>query len=75
MNEKNVLSTYFTYCRLQKNLDDKTLKAYRIDLEQFIGWYPNAIDVSRTDMERYIEHLMESYKISTVKRKIAAIKA
>ena len=28
---------YLTYCRYQKRLDEKTLKAYRIDLTQFLS--------------------------------------
>lgn len=75
MNEHQKLSAYFTYCKLQKNLDSKTLKAYQIDLKQFVESYPKPTTVTRTDMELYIEHLMERYKASTVKRKIAALKA
>lgn len=75
MTESQMLSTYFTYCKLQKNLDSKTLKAYRIDLKQFVTCYPQTTTVTRTDMELYIEHLMKHYKASTVKRKIAALKA
>ena len=61
MTESQMLSMYFTYCKLQKNLDSKTLKAYRIDLKQFVTWYPQPTTVARTDMELYIEHLMEHY--------------
>ena len=75
MTESQTLSAYFTYCKLQKNLDNKTLKAYQIDLKQFVAFYPKPTTVKRTDMELYIEHLMEHYKASTVKRKIAALKA
>lgn len=75
MTEPQTLSAYFTYCKLQKNLDNKTLKAYQIDLKQFVAFYPKPATVTRTDMELYIEHLMEHYKASTVKRKIAALKA
>ena len=75
MTEPQTLSAYFTYCKLQKNLDNKTLKAYQIDLKQFLAFYPKPTTVTRTDMELYIEHLMERYKPSTVKRKIAALKA
>ena len=75
MTEPQTLSAYFTYCKLQKNLDNKTLKAYQIDLKQFVAFYPKSTTVTRTDMELYIEHLMEHYKASTVKRKIASLKA
>ena len=29
------IQNYLTYCKNQKRLDEKTLKAYRLDLEQF----------------------------------------
>lgn len=75
MTENSIFIAYFSYCKLQKNLDDKTLKAYRIDLEQFLLRHPHPVEVTRTEMEQYIEQLMERYKPSTVKRKIAALKA
>lgn len=30
-----LIQEYLTYCEVQKRLDEKTLKAYRIDLRQF----------------------------------------
>lgn len=51
MTEPQTLSAYFTYCKLQKNLDNKTLKAYQIDLKQFVDFYPKPTTVTRTDME------------------------
>ena len=36
MNELQThITNYLNYCRAQKRLDEKTLKAYRIDLRQF----------------------------------------
>lgn len=35
------IKNYLTYCRYQKRLDEKTLKAYQIDLRQFISWLQN----------------------------------
>lgn len=75
MLEKENLKTYFTYCKFQKNLDDKTLKAYRIDLRQFITWAESKQEIGRAEIEDYIERMVGRYKISTVKRKIAAVKA
>lgn len=68
---------YVDYCRLQKRLDEKTLKAYRIDLRQF---YENLTTTEVTQitpnvLENYIEGLHQHYKPKTVKRKIASIKA
>lgn len=31
----SLIQEYLTYCEVQKRLDEKTLKAYRIDLRQF----------------------------------------
>ena len=31
---------YISYCRYEKGLDVKTLKAYSIDLQQFMGSFP-----------------------------------
>lgn len=53
MTEPQTLSAYFTYCKLQKNLDNKTLKAYQIDLKQFVDFYPKPTTVTRTDMELF----------------------
>lgn len=32
------IRNYLNYCRYQKRLDEKTLKAYQIDLRQFTSW-------------------------------------
>lgn len=75
MAESQTLTAYFTYCELQKNLDSKTLKAYRIDLKQFVDQHPSPTAITRGEMEHYIEYLMARYKTATVKRKVAALKA
>lgn len=51
MTEQQIVSAYFTYCKLQKNLDNKTLKAYQIDLKQFVAFYPKPTTVTRTDIK------------------------
>ena len=33
---ETITKQYLNYCKVHKNLDSKTIKAYRIDLEQFI---------------------------------------
>ena len=40
------VKSYLEYCRYQKRLDEKTLKAYRIDLEQFQAG-ANVSDISQ----------------------------
>lgn len=69
------LEQYFRYCALQKNLDAKTLKAYRIDLEQLARYLSDGRKISRAVLEAYVEQLCQHYKPATVKRKYAAIRA
>ena len=68
---------YLEYCRYQKRLDDKTLKAYQIDLSQFLAKIPvNDVEAITPDLlEEYIADLHQEYKPKTVKRKIASLKA
>lgn len=68
---------YLEYCRFQKNLDDKTLKAYRIDLEQFLQIVlPLSTDpADRPAITRYITEIHKLYKPKSIKRKIASVKA
>lgn len=74
---QELLDNYLAYCRLQKRLDYKTQKAYRIDLTQFISQIPaKEIHAVTPDLlERYIAGLHQTYKPKTVKRKLASLKA
>lgn len=71
------ISNYLEYCQYQRRLDDKSLKAYRIDLRQFSQQYMKTIitDITSDILEKYITILNKTYKPKTVKRKIASIKA
>lgn len=62
------------YCRFRKALDNKTLKAYRIDLRQYFEFI-NSDDPRKEEIEEYITNLHKEYKQKTVKRKIASLKA
>ena len=68
---------YLKYCANQKRLDSKTIKAYRIDLTQFIRQIDKTElnDITQETLERYISHLHQIYQPKTVKRKIASLKA
>lgn len=68
---------YLEYCQSQKRLDPKTLKAYGIDLIQFINQVPakDLADITPDILEDYIAGLHQLYKPKTVKRKIASLKA
>lgn len=76
-NLQTTIDNYLEFCRNQKRLDEKTLKAYRIDLKQFISNI--TIDsfslVTPEILEDYISSLHQNYKPKSVKRKIASLKA
>lgn len=76
-NLQTHFENYLNYCNMQKCLDEKTLKAYRIDLRQFSEWtFPlEFAEVSPKTLEDYIAKLHKQYKSKTVKRKIASLKA
>ncbi len=71
------IQKYLEYCQCQKRLDKKTLKAYRIDLEQFCTKIKtdSITDITADTLEDFIAALHQEYKPKTVKRKIASVKA
>lgn len=66
------VNEFFDYCRFHKKLNDKTLRAYEIDLYQYT-LFSNSL--SKESLWSYIEHLNRLYKPKTVKRKLATLKA
>lgn len=73
---KEKINVYMHYCEFQKELDDKTIKAYRTDLEQFvefIGESENNLD--KENLNAYLIYIHGAYKQKTIKRKIASVKA
>lgn len=76
-NFNEQINSYLEYCQYQKRLDDKSLKAYRIDLKQFSEQFMTTeiLDITSEMLEKYIITLHQKYKPKTVKRKIASIKA
>lgn len=74
MDLKGKVNAYMEYCEYRKELDQKTLKAYRIDLRQFFE-FAACEEPKKEKIEEYITELHKRYKQKTVKRKIASIKA
>lgn len=74
MELKKKMDAYLEYCEYRKELDKKTLKAYRIDLRQYFE-FVGCDEVNKEQIEEYITELHKNYKQKTVKRKIATIKA
>lgn len=76
-NLQTQITSYLEYCLTQKRLDEKTIKAYKIDLFQFSDGISTTslLEITHSILENYIKKLHEKYKPKSVKRKIASIKA
>ena len=74
MNLQDRAKEYLEYCTYRKELDAKTVKAYRIDLKQYFS-FVCCDEPEKETIERYITNLHKKYKQKTVKRKIASVKA
>ena len=74
MNLQEKMEGYLEYCIYRKELDVKTVKAYRIDLNQFFS-FVCCNEPEKETIESYITDLHKKYKQKTVKRKIASVKA
>lgn len=70
------IRSYLHICRYQKNLDEKTIKAYRIDLRQFSEFLcENQFEISKESISAFIMDMNHRFKPRSVKRKIASMKA
>lgn len=70
------ITEYLNYCEYRKRLNFKTLKAYRIDLNQYSVFCNISLDsFAKNTIDLYITELHRHYKPKTVKRKIASLKA
>lgn len=59
---------YLDFCQYQKRLDSKTLKAYRIDLRQFLCALPavHPADITTPLLEEHIKNLHAHYQPKTI---------
>ena len=76
-NLNTLKDEYLLFCQNQKCLDEKTLKAYKIDLIQFLKMINADLlaEINTNLLENYICALHQTYKPKTAKRKIASVKA
>lgn len=65
---------YLETAEYERNLSQHTVKAYRIDLEQFVAFAEGDIP-NRELLSRYIKYLNEHFSPRSCKRKIASIRA
>ena len=77
INYTDLTEQYLNFCINRKNLDQKTIKSYRIDLQQYKDYYQlNELRwIEKCSIEQYIDHIHNKYKPKSVKRKIASLKA
>lgn len=70
------MENYLHVCEVQRELNDKTVKAYRIDITQFLDYLTgNQLFLDKNGINHYLDYLHNKYKQRTVKRKIASVKA
>lgn len=75
------IEDFLNHCKFEKKLSDKTLKAYGIDLQQFLLYLNQNTDIStlkdvdRNILSGYLDILYSKGKPKTIKRKIATMRA
>ncbi len=68
------IQKYLDTCEFERELSSHTLKAYRIDLIQFLSFSKGHM-VNRELLGQYIKHLNQHFSPRSVKRKIASVRA
>lgn len=70
MKEHIDITEFVTYCKVSKNLSDKTIWAYKQDLTS----YRRHVEQTGGNVMTYVSYLLETnHKISTIKRHLATI--
>lgn len=65
---------YLKRAEQENNLSPDTLKAYRIDLEQFLD-FADGREVDKLLLSQYLQHLNQTFAPRSVKRKLASVHA
>ncbi|MDB5122428.1 MAG: integrase [Mucilaginibacter sp.] len=79
-NIQQAIDNFLQHCRYEKNLSVKTIYFYNLDLIQFKSFvssnsYPDVIqEINKHHLKHYLREI-SGWKIKTVKRKIASLKA
>jgi integrase/recombinase XerD len=78
---QTAIDDFFFHCRYEKNLTDKTLKAYQIDLSQFVAHLEGErhnqrlLDIDKHVIRRFLKVISEAARPKTIKRKMATLRA
>jgi integrase/recombinase XerD len=82
MDYINKINDYLRYCAEQKMLSHHSLRAYQLDMKQFVKYvnaeYPSITQAQELDknvLQHYVWHLLATYAAKTCKRKIATLNA
>lgn len=71
-----LIAQYLSHCKYEKGLDVKTQKAYKTDLRQFADYITDrGAELSKDNLQAYLTELHRRYKIKSVKRKLASLRA
>lgn len=75
--DRALIDDYLERCECERRLDAKTVRAYRCDLDQFCEWVllQENEGFSRETLRMYLAHLNSSYAPTSVRRKMAALRA
>ncbi len=78
MLSNDYLSDYLLYLMVEKGLSENTYQSYKMDIQQLLDWlYNQSISLSEINnilISNYRIYLKESYKTSTIARKMTSIK-
>lgn len=80
LNNKNLVDEFCVYLKVERNLSENTILAYKKDLAQFYQWLAQeGLEMDKlllADMKLYLYHLNEKkYTKSTVARKLSTVKS
>lgn len=77
MKNKELVGKFLEVSKIEKNLSERTLKAYRSDLKSFMDFFRTSLieSLDIEDLREYLSHLEKrNLKDSTIRRKLATIK-
>ena len=75
-NQQKLMEEYLYYGLKQRKLDEKTVRAYQVDLRQFSEFCAQKeLVTEKAIIRQYVLYLHETYQQKTVKRKVASLKA
>jgi integrase/recombinase XerD len=77
MNVQQAIADFLQHGQAERNLSDRTLRAYQSDLSQFHVHISDAnmVDITPEHLEQYLDKLgMGPYRDTSIRRKVAALK-